>query len=617
MINRLISGKTLTSVLVVFVLAALFPDFARAVVYVDRSRSGGNGTSWSAAYKTLEAAIAGSGGYQEFWVADGTYKPASPLVPKEGSKFYGGFSGNESTLTARDIAGFQTIIDGQLKLMHGFDIHVADVRLDGFKIQNCFANNGVDGHGGGVSVTNSSTLVIANCTFLNNSSSSTGGGLFIYNSSAVKIENCLFARNSSGVGGAIHSYNSDIIVSFCIFNNNLANLGEKRGGAIRAYSKSVQINSCIFTGNMAEQGGAVELNDNTGSVIQCSEFKSNRAESADPARGAGGAIALLKVSIESSVSIRQCLFQENVSSLEGGSLWSYWVPVLIQDSNFVGNRAVNGGALMLDYKTNRQNTVQRCLFSGNTATTTGGAIRSYMRSMLIEDSVFSHNSAPGAGAIGLHAGSPVPDPAYTVTMKYCTLYGNEATTDPANANGDGYGGAMLNIKTDLFLQNCIFWGNSAKSLYPATPDIWNASTSSMETWNTDMESLAVNHGSLEEVHHGSFSQDPLFEDPDGADNIAGTVDDNFRLLDGSPCIDQANDSYKTLCDLSPATRVVSSDVGAYEKFISPFSPTSCSSSVTCPAFPAISPPPVTPPTISPSSSSGKSLPSIFMLLLKK
>jgi predicted outer membrane repeat protein len=616
-INRIISGKTLASVLVVFVLAAFFPDFARAVVYVDQSRFGGNGTSWSAAYKTLEAAIAGSGSYQEFWVADSTYKPASPLVPKEGSKFYGGFSGNESTLTARNIAAFQTIIDGQLNLMHGFDIHVSNVRLDGFKIQNCRANNGVDGHGGGVSVTNSSTLVIANCTFLNNSSSSTGGGLFIYNSSAVKIENCLFARNSSGVGGAIHSYNSDIIVSFCIFNINLANLGEKRGGAIRAYSKSVQINSCIFTGNMAEQGGAVELNDNTGSVIQCSEFKSNRAESADPARGAGGAIALLKVSAESSVSIRQCLFQDNVSSLEGGSLWSYYVPVLIQDSNFVGNSAVNGGALMLDYKTTQQNTVQRCLFSGNTATTTGGAIRSYKRSMVIEDSVFSHNSAPGAGAIGLHAGSlaPVPDPAYTVTMKYCTLYGNEAT-GPVNGTGDGYGGAMLNIKTQLFLYNCIFWGNSAAAT-TTDPDIWNGNTSSMETWNTDLQSLSGDHDSYVENHYAPFSQDPLFEDADGVDNIAGTVDDNFRLLDGSPCIDQANDSYKTLCDLSPATRVVSSDVGAYEKFISPFSPTSCSSSVTCPAFPAISPPPVTPPTISPSSSSGKSLPSIFMLLLKK
>lgn len=244
-----------------------------------------------------------------------------------------------------------------------------------------------------------------------------------------------------------------------------------------------------------------------------------------------------------------------------------------------------------------------------------------MRSMVIEDSVFSHNSAPGAGAIGLHAGSlvPVPGPVYTVTMKYCTLYGNEATTDPASANGDGYGGAMLNIKTQLFLQNCIFWGNSAHSVFPATPDIWNASTSTMETWNTDMESLTVNHGSVEEVHHGSFSQDPLFEDPDGADNIAGTVDDNFQLREGSPCIDQADDSVKTDCDLSPAARVVSvpPDVGAYEKFISPSSPTSCSFSVTCAAFPAISPPPVTPPTISPSSTSAKSLPSIFMLLLKK
>ncbi len=616
MINKLISGKMLVVAVVMFVLAHTFPDFARAVVYVDQSRPGGNGTSWSTAYKTLEAAIAANGSNQEFWVADGTYRPASPLVPEEGSKFYGGFSGNESSVAARNIAAFQTIIDGQLKLIHVFNIQVSNVRLDGFKVQNGLTANGVDlsSRGGGVLVGNCSGLVIANCTFLNNSSNYSGGGVYIYDSSAVTIENCLFVGNRSGLGGAIASYNSDIVVSFCQFYNNLANLGEKSGGAIRAYLKSVQIKNCIFTGNVAEQGGAVELNDTPGSVIQCSEFRSNRAESSDPAKGAGGAVALMYVSAEIPVSIRKCLFQGNTSNIVGGGLYSYKVPVLVQDSEFIGNLSVNGGAVMLDYKTTGQSIVQRCLFTGNTATITGGAIRSYVRSMEIDDSVFSYNSAPGAGAIGLHGGDTDIDfdPAYTVKMKYCTLYGNRAT-DLTNTRGFGRGGAMVNIKTHLFLYNSIFWGNTATV---AMPDIWNANTSSMETWNTDMQSLA-DHDSVVngETYYASFSADPLFADPDGADNIAGTVDDNFQLLDGSPCIDQANDTYITTCDLSPAARVTPSDVGAYEKFSPSSSPTPCASSITCPAFPAITPPPIAAPTI-PSSSPRAVMPPVLLLLLK-
>jgi len=611
MTNKIIFGKRLVFAVVVLILGSFFPDFARAVVYVDQTRPGGNGTSWSAAYKTLEAAIAGSGNYQAFWVADGTYRPASPLSPKVGSKFYGGFSGNESTVEARNIAAFQTIIDSQLKLVHGFDIQVSNVRLDGFKIQNGLADDGnLESRGGGVLVGNSSGIVIANCTFLNNSSSDSGGGVYIYDASAVTIENCLFVGNRSGFGGAIASYNSDIVVSFCQFNNNLANLGEKRGGAIRAYLKSIQIKSCIFTGNVAGQGGAVELNDNPDSVIQCSEFRGNKAESSDPAKGAGGAVALLKVNNEFSVSIKQCLFQGNFSTLEGGALYSLKIPVSVQDSKFVGNRAVNGGAVMLDYKITQPSTVQRCLFAGNTASTTGGAICSYLRDMVIEDSAFSHNSAPSAGAI-----RPFGDTnsECIVTMRYCTLYGNEAT-GPINANGSGHGGAMLNIKTRLFLYNSIFWGNSATST-TSDPDIWNAFTSSMETWSTDLQSLQGNHDSVVETHHNRFSADPLFGDPDGADNIAGTVDDNFQLLDASPFIDRADDTYITTCDLSPAARVTPSDVGAYEKFLPSSLPIPCASSITCPAFPAITPPPIAAPTI-PSSSPRAVMPPVLLLLLK-
>ena len=39
---------------------------------------------------------------------------------------------------------------------------------------------------------------------------------------------------------------------------------------------------------------------------------------------------------------------------------------------------------------------------------------------------------------------------------------------------------------------------------------------------------------------GNISYNPLFVDPDGIDNVVGTVDDNLRLSNNSPCIDAGN-----------------------------------------------------------------------------
>ncbi len=42
---------------------------------------------------------------------------------------------------------------------------------------------------------------------------------------------------------------------------------------------------------------------------------------------------------------------------------------------------------------------------------------------------------------------------------------------------------------------------------------------------------------------GNLEADPLFVDPDGADNIPGTPDDDLRLQRGSPAIDAGNNAF--------------------------------------------------------------------------
>ncbi len=107
----------------------------------------------------------------------------------------------------------------------------------------------------------------------------------------------------------------------------------------------------------------------------------------------------------------------------------------------------------------------------------------------------------------------------------------------------------------------------------------------MTVQNTDMESLNWGHGTdlaNPEIHINSFAMEPLFVDPDGMDNIPGTLDDNYQLQVSSPCIDRADGNYATECDTACYPRIDHSsipvmgtgnpdyaDIGAFERIENP------------------------------------------------
>src|SRR5687767_2713396 len=99
------------------------------IIYVKANAAGANnGSSWSNAYRDLETALATAFavGYDEIWVATGTYKPTrdvngvnqSPgyvgntFKLRAGVRMYGGFNGTESSLAQRSFKVNPTVLSG-------------------------------------------------------------------------------------------------------------------------------------------------------------------------------------------------------------------------------------------------------------------------------------------------------------------------------------------------------------------------------------------------------------------------------------------------------------------------------------------------------------------------
>ncbi len=252
----------------------------------------------------------------------------------------------------------------------------------------------------------------------------------------------------------------------------------------------------------------------------------------DPA-GMGGGLYI----IVAGPTIANCTFRGNRAGRGGGTyIWTYdfeMAPTFI-NCRFLKNAALTGGgggaavesAFFFNCETSTVNaTFINCLFSGNTAAVGGGAL-----------SITKLDTCTNA----------------TATVRNCTFTQN-FSAEGAGAI-DGVGDCFLH--GFAFVSNSILWGNGHPQF--------------------DFECLlgSISDSDVEnQVLPGNISLDPMFCDPDGADDVAGTADDNPRLRDGSPVIDAGSDDLVTLdvpdlggwprqFEAIPGGAIV--DMGAYE-----------------------------------------------------
>jgi hypothetical protein len=340
---------------VLFLAGALMADAGAAVWYVDKDSAAPSpdGKTWAKAFRTLQEGInaASAAGSGDVWVAEGTYDESrssqadGALLLKLSVNLYGGFAGNETSLSQRNWNTHVTIIDGSRGRGSGAAYHVvfapvgSNSHLDGFTIRGGNANGGSSSDdtrrfGGGVYCAAASPH-LTNLVFDGLRASSGGAALYmlggmpdvtacefrngitagkgaVYNAAqSITFEDCVFSGNDAGTGGAVYNTAGTPTFRGCSFSSNEST---RDGGAVYNETASPRFLACAFTSNRAgtgsaSNGGAVYNPGGSASFFNCT-FQSNRATTW------GGAIHG-----SSSYSMMNCSFEGNQASV-GGSVFN-------------------------------------------------------------------------------------------------------------------------------------------------------------------------------------------------------------------------------------------------------------------------------------------------------
>jgi autotransporter-associated beta strand protein len=508
------------------------------ILYVDQSATGkGTGESWANAYTDLQEAlglVSVQPQVREIRVAQGTYRPA----PAGGSRqvsfrlldnvaVYGGFPGGGGTWEQRDPAAHPAILSGDL---NGDDVAVTTasdlldtsnrgdnsyhvVRADG-----CDATAVLDGFtitGGNANGAYpdelgggiyGGLLTLQDCTVSGNSAAFSGGGI----EADGTLSNCTITRNAAGnYGGGLMLHNSTL--TDCTIGDNWSGYS---GGGISMYTST--LTRCRITGNSAQSGAGVGI------------------DSGAP-------------------TFTQCVFSGNSASNQGGAVYGWEMEVShFDDCVFLGNSADSGGAVS---QGDCDSIFTGCQFLGNTAAN-GGAIENFGYNLpIFVNSTFSGNSAQedGGGVLNREGSIPV--------FTNCTFSANLAGQD---GGGVASAGNYSNqIPDNIKATNCIFWNNDDSSGAGESAQIYQEGGASAVNYSCVQGWTGALGGT------GNIGADPRFLDADGADNVAGTEDDNLRLQAGSSAINTGSNAAVPaglFTDLDGNPRIVggSVDMGAYE-----------------------------------------------------
>ena|GEM_PF-717218 len=503
------------------------------IIYVDERAAGANdGTSWADAYNHLQDALAEALMRDEVRVARGLYKPdrgadvtpgdiAATFMVTDGVAVKGGYAGfGAPDPNARNIRLYETILSGDLAGNDAEPNDVIDLLTHASRLENSLAVVVTISAIDEPALLDGFTITAGNAHYYSSRRfppepfwCDRGGG--VYQAGGV-VSDCTFRANSAYRGGAVHCGAGRVLN--CAFTEN----GAEDGGALSIGSQSADISAeavnCTFSGNAAYAGGAVACAGNA-TLLRCSFTGNHARRYMEWSNSRGGAMVVYpSYYVQPKLTtVTDCVFRDNNAD-EGGAVWLY------QESGpefvwctFAANAAAVGGAVYT-YEDSGA-TMSSCVFTGNSALERGGAI-------------YAQGSQ--------------------ITLTNCTIFANTASAG---------GGIWGEYQDTVSLTNCILWSNRDNTGIRAATQVTS-------------EQLLVNfcciQGWIDDTPgSGNSAAYPMFVEADGPDNIAGTEDDNLRLLACSPCINAGfNETEPPLptTDRDGNQRIIAQrvDLGAYE-----------------------------------------------------
>ncbi len=528
----------ISAALISLCASAFFTQPVRAFspIFVDADApTGGDGLTWATAFNDLQEAINIAVAGEEIWVAAGTYHPVYLLIEenlssasfilKNGVAVYGGFNGTETSLSQRNWTTNVTTLSGLITpetgdpyrvyhVVYGTALMNPATRLDGFTISGGEANLDPGHLGGGGLHLDHTTMTLANLIISGNRANNLGGGMNISYSPAV-LQNVTFLNNTGLHGGGMYSHaNEGMTLTNVTFQDNTATAD---GGGINEYDSTLLITDSVFSGNQANDGGGGIFTTDSNSRILNTTFDANIA-GAEGIVGTGGA---MYVQSDEQVWVQDCTFTNNDATGAGGAVRNVDAPSVWYRNTFANNHTYAQGGAFSNYTA--ASWIGNSTFYGNVAESMGGALDlTFVSTGVVTNSIFMGNHAVQGGAIRING------PHSTPRLTNLTIANNSVSGPAPKGAGLFQMGGSTEANSQVY--NSIIYANTGAEnvmISDAQMDLHDSIVASIAT-----EGTGVNIGS-----GGLITSNPLFIDANGADNIAGNADDDFRIPSNSPAVD--------------------------------------------------------------------------------
>ncbi len=358
-ITRAYKGTLLFVTLLMMVVSSV-----QSQVFVKHDAIGANnGTTWQDAYTELDSAIRRTATGQ-IWVAAGTYKPKINVSGTGYKSFeitkkialYGGFTGNETQLSQRNVSQNITILSGdvgvenydedntpRVVLMYGSAVDSNSI-LDGFTVtKSQYADyKGYDYENGAVHISCPGNPIIRNCTIRNNVGH-TGGGIYAERGNALIADNEIrenIAKEGAGIYlgylGTARVIGNRIINNKCIYGYG--------GGGIKVGSFCAPLiyGNLIDNNISSSEGGGIAVESNYPVIINNNIISNNTGY-----EGAGLHIECPKITVMNNL-ITNNTGNGFINSSYGGGIFARYVAEFNCINNtIVNNSATDGGGMFL------------------------------------------------------------------------------------------------------------------------------------------------------------------------------------------------------------------------------------------------------------------------------